>query len=448
MNPKTGDVYAVSLKVTTSWLHTRGPATVHKISARGKSAGVTAKLTLPARLQHTGMISAFDGTGEKPALWLTGGKALVKVEDRGNSLALATDNLFNPPEAIDFLTYIEVDAEEELVYVSSATRSVWRYDGRTGKGRRVKGIIAPDLAVGPGGMIYTYGDKGSYWGMIGRYTRDLKPAPVKATGSHRFGQVYGRWGRSNSVPGLDVDWRGRTYLFWGQNRCHVRLYDENGARVDLPRKGTVYRNQSRVLAENEPILIDGLVNGGASIRVDLKGNIYVGQKATPKGHVPPRGFRKDVAYSQMVGSVLKFRPEGGAVKYKPRREGGGIASSEGLEKVYPGLSPISGWKDVSLCTCLRPRFDVDGFGRLYVPDAVSYKVRVLDNAGNRILQFGGYGTYDSQGPGSSQPLPKIPTSWPVCALSSDAHIYVGDALNHRVVRADKTWAAEQVCQLR
>lgn len=33
--------------------------------------------------------------------------------------------------------------------------------------------------------------------------------------------------------------------------------------------------------------------------------------------------------------------------------------------------------------------------------------------------------------------------WPITAGASDKYIYVGDCLNHRVVRADKTWAAEE-----
>lgn len=31
--------------------------------------------------------------------------------------------------------------------------------------------------------------------------------------------------------------------------------------------------------------------------------------------------------------------------------------------------------------------------------------------------------------------------------AGDKRIYVGDPLNHRVVRADKTWAAEETCAL-
>jgi hypothetical protein len=443
VHPKTGDIYVVSYKVNRAFVSRRGPATIYKISGRGKSAKVAAKLKLPAKLKQTGIVSAFDASGKNPAFWLTGGSALIKVEDRGDSFAIVKENILNPPGAISFLTYMDVDTEAELVYVTSARREMWRYNGETGKGGRLKGMKATDMAIGPGGMIYTYADKGGYSGPLGRYTRDLKPAPFKATGKHQFGKVWGRWGKQSAVGGLDVDWRGRSYVIWGQNRGHVRVYDETGKRMDLPRKGNVYSMNNHVIAKDEPILIDGLSGYGLCIRVDLAGNVYVGQRARPKGHVPPRGFEKDPGYKNMVGAIYKFGPEGGALKYAHA----GVSSAEGVKAIYPGLSPISGWMDGSVCACTRPRFDVDGFGRLYIPDAVTFKVHVRDNAGNPIVRFGGYANFDSQGPESKCPTPKVPMAWPVCAAASDRYIYIGDNMNHRVVRADKTWAVETSCAI-
>ncbi len=68
---------------------------------------------------------------------------------------------------------------------------------------------------------------------------------------------------------------------------------------------------------------------------------------------------------------------------------------------------------------------------------------VRDNADNEILNFGGYGNFDAQGPKSAEPKPGIPLGWPIFAGASDKYIYVGDGLNHRVVRVDKTFAAEE-----
>jgi hypothetical protein len=58
--------------------------------------------------------------------------------------------------------------------------------------------------------------------------------------------------------------------------------------------------------------------------------------------------------------------------------------------------PISRWNAVGACACTRPRFDVDGFGRLYLPDALTFSVSVRDNADNEIVRFGAYGNYDCQ----------------------------------------------------
>ena len=113
-----------------------------------------------------------------------------------------------------------------------------------------------------------------------------------------------------------------------------------------------------------------------------------------------------------------------------------------------GCSPNSQWRCAGACVCTKPRFDVDGFGRLYIPHAITFKVSVRDNSGNEIVKFGGYGNYDCQGPESKEPKPAIPMGWPVTAGASDKYIYVGDCLNHRIVRTDKTWASEEIIRVK
>jgi hypothetical protein len=170
--------------------------------------------------------------------------------------------------------------------------------------------------------------------------------------------------------------------------------------------------------------------------VDPAGNVYVLQVGQPKGHVPPKGFEKDPAYARCTGTVYKFGPKGGEF-----RRGQAV----GALRAYTALSgPISGaWQStISVCHCTKPRFEVDAYGRLYIPNAFTYKVVLRDNADNEILAFGGYGNFDAQGPKSAEPRPEIPIGWPITVGASDRYIYVGDALNHRVVRADKAWAAE------
>ena len=80
---------------------------------------------------------------------------------------------------------------------------------------------------------------------------------------------------------------------------------------------------------------------------------------------------------------------------------------------YEGLAPFTSWRCDGSCICCKPRFDLDEFGRLVIPNAITYSVAVLDNAGNPIVRFGHYGNYDAQGAGSPEARPDIPLGWPL-----------------------------------
>jgi hypothetical protein len=160
--------------------------------------------------------------------------------------------------------------------------------------------------------------------------------------------------------------------------------------------------------------------------------MYLLQAGLPKGHAVPPGYEKDDGYRQAVGTIYKFPPAGGAIETKDYR----VVNVSGAVATYPGCGPVSRWNAVGACACLKPRFDVDDFGRLYLPNGVTFSVSVRDNADNEIARFGAYGNLDSAGPDD------VPMGWPVTAGASDRYIYVGDALNHRVVRADKRFALE------
>jgi sugar lactone lactonase YvrE len=435
---KTGDLYVISRKVSRGHLP---PATLYKIAGRGESARVVAELPLAGTV---GGAYTLDESGATPAIWLAGqatqetdGTKLVRVEDRGDKLVIAGDQYLNRDKnAITFVGYMDVDRQADLVYVTRSGGTVWRFNGETGEGGPLE-IKAVDLAIGPGGHVYTWGIDGRYEGPIGRFTRDLKPAPLASTGEHTFGYLYGRAGRGSSVCGMDVDSAGRVFATYGTNECHVRAYDETGKLVDFERAITV---DSRRGPERIPVAISGVVGYGGSIRLDRAGNIYLLQHGLPEDFQPPRGYEKDEAYRHAVGTIYKFPAAGGELK----QAGSSVQEAVGATRRYPDCGPVSRWRAVGACACTKPRFDVDDFGRLYVPNGITYSVSVRDNANNEIVRFGGYGNFDSQGPDSSEPRPAIPLGWPVAAGASDRYIYVGDALNHRVVRADIRFAAEAV----
>src|SRR5262249_8159709 len=146
-----------------------------------------------------------DESGKSPVLWLAGHRdkqdstGLLRVEDRGDELVITGDKYLNAnPDSIGFVSYLAIDREAELVYVTRGGEKVWRYDGDTGKGGLLS-IKAVALAIGRDGMVYTWGTSGSYSGPLARFTRELKPAPLASKKSHTYGYVYGRAGRGSSV---------------------------------------------------------------------------------------------------------------------------------------------------------------------------------------------------------------------------------------------------------
>jgi len=438
---KTGDMYVISRKVSRGHL---SPATLYKIVGRGERAKIVAELPLAGTI---GGAYTLDESGKLPVIWLAGqatrekdSSKLVRVEDRGTKLVATRDDFLNRDQnAITFVGYMDVDRDAELVYVTRSGGKVWRFSGETGKGGPLE-IKAVDVAVGPGGHVYTWGTDGGYQGPIARYTRELEPAPLSSTGKHTFGYLYGRAGRGSSVCGLDVDSRGRVFATYGVNDCHIRAYDEQGKLVNFDHK---IRVDTRRGPQQVPVAVSGVIGYGGSIRLDSAGNIYVLQHGLPKDHQPPPGYENDEAYRRAVGTIYKFRPQGGELKHARSS----VKEAIGAVARYPDCGPISRWRCDGSCACTKPRFDVDDFGRLYIPNGITFSVSVRDNANNEIVRFGRYGNFDCQGPKSKEPLPAIPLGWPVTAGASDRYIYVGDTLNHRVVRVDKVFAAEAVVSI-
>jgi hypothetical protein len=424
-----------------------------KLDGRGAGAKVIAKLVLHGsgrKIQGAiGQSFALDESGENPVIWVGGRPELYRVEDRGAEFVKGESSLINPDaNAIDFVAYGDVDPEAELVYVTMSQGRVWRFGGEAGEGGRAP-ITTTDLAVGPGGMIYTWGANG--WnGPVLRYTREFKPAPLKSTGKNSFDalRLGGRLGRGASVPGIDVDLRGRVYISHGVNAACVQVMDADGKLVEFPRR-TVNFSRKPLPAPGVPVMVGEMQDMSGSIRVDTRGNLYVLQLGQPEGHVPPEGFEKEDSYLKATGTIHKFGPEGGSFDGKKSKYS--IKPVDGVLRSYgTPCGTISGaWgSGGAVCHCAKPRFDVDGYGRLYIPNTFTYKVTVLDNADNPIASFGGYGNWDAQGPKSGEPKPEIPMGWPIFAGASDKYIYVGDALNHRVVRVDKKFAAEEICEVK
>ena len=153
----------------------------------------------------------------------------------------------------------------------------------------------------------------------------------------------------------------------------------------------------------------------------------------------------------MYGSVLKFKPSGGSLSFGEGdlSAGPGLrpARAEGLVWSYYGVSPMPS-RDVTKCSCQIPRFDVDYYGRVFVPDAFRFSVAVLDANANLIARFGSYANQDSRGPEGPIDTPEIPLGWVHSVQVTDRYAYVADVVNHRVVGVKLSYAAEETCAVR
>ena len=266
----------------------------------------------------------------------------------------------------------------------------------------------------------------------------------------------------------------------------------------------------RVTTAANPILWK-LTDAAVGPKFDAAGNIYVADIVRPRGWAFPPEFEASLGkpkpgqvldgsarvMAENYGSIVKFTPKGGMIRFGEGETYLGKAKPEpfegtpklepglkeldvdlffrslspvkitGAEWVHPGVGHIGLWR----CNCENMTFDVDEFGRVFFPDFALYQIRVIDTAGNSILNFGGYGNADNCGPDSAvidpktgklrprQPTdpadlksqfsqPEIAMAWPVGVGATDKHVYIGDTANRRLLRTDLVYAVEERCEIR
>jgi hypothetical protein len=270
-------------------------------------------------------------------------------------------------------------------------------------------------------------------------------------------------GAGYSAMGVTADWRGRAYSLnmcaWKSDPYVVAVFgpdgrpEDPGRMRDDPFMQKCTRFKSAILGPSDTKI------GG--VQLDCRGNIYVGMGAVPEGHRPPAGFEKDAAYQACVGAVVKFPADGGAAtrvkdgKVPDGKKGlvlpfrNGRFFFENAAMVYPELGCLGG-EFGDWCFCRTPMFQVDGYGRIFYPNAITCSVRVVDNAGNQILKCGQYGNIDSAGPGKDSMIkkPDVPLAWPQAVGVSQKAIYVSDVANRRIVRLMKKHSAEETCEVK
>jgi DNA-binding beta-propeller fold protein YncE len=466
IHPKSGEVFVLSRFCAGYWQY---DATVSKFKNPLKESQLAARHQFPRQKGGWPQMALVAAEG-KTAVYAAGVTGdLACLLDKGGELLPVATAFAAPAEALDVFNRLAVDAPREEVYVSDGGNLFWRFDGRTGEGQLLKKAGKPfygtDLAVGYDGLLYVRTGEG-FSGPLERFTRELEPAPYP-TGTHVLSKyIYGRYGIGNCEKGLGVGPDGKVYVAFMYDwvkYCVAGFGSDGKALKGKYLEGQVGRhgdlaNKSNLSRDYPPELTSAVVgpipqcNGG--VRVDLKGNLYVGMVAGAK--TAPKGFEKDPAYQHCTGCIVKFGPDGGTVAGAADMMTG--TTLDGAQTIYPGLAPFSHpHLGTTCCVCRIPRFDVDRYGRLVIPNATGNYVQLVDNAGNEIFTFGHYGNFDSQylNPATatgkagrpSVAVPAIPLAWPNGAGLSDRSIYVLDVYAHRVVRADLTWQAEDLCAL-
>jgi hypothetical protein len=169
-----------------------------------------------------------------------------------------------------------------------------------------------------------------------------------------------------------------------------------------------------------------------------------------------------------MGCLFKFGPKGGTVAglapdapgRKPRRTSGDLWKPApgqqwllhngnrlklvGAEWQFHGMSPVpaqyQGVTHVERCVCRGARFDLDEFGRAYVPDTLRRRVTVLDPAGNVVTRFGRPGNQDYTGQGV-----ELADPWWVAAASD--RVYIGESSTCRIVKVRLENEASAACEV-
>ncbi len=436
---------------------------------------------------------ALDDSGERAALYLSACQwvlhKLEKVVDRGRTFESLGDPIAARAHKADpglrFVMNVMVAGRKLITATPSfprASADSAAYDALTGKylgpfrpkdasgkGEKRNALMfcGGEMTAGKDGRLYVQ-TGGFMWpekgtanpGSIRRYDGEGKALPFPAVGKH----YIARWYHGHHRPGGMFATRG--------GQLYVAAFPGYRGRDQKQRGMHVLHIGPDGAVKNDSLVgVAGATVGG--LAVDPSGSVYVGVQVWPKGgRVPPwfagrlpkdsRYGHPGTAYRQH-GSIVKFPPAGGRIEpdpsgryvghaggYAGRKEWarGVVVALKGAEWIRrAGYIAINSPNEVG-CQCENTRFDVDDYGRLFVPEPFRFRVTVLDSAGNELAHFGGYGNMDNRGPKSQRPEPAIPFGWPIGVEVSGERIFVADLNNRRIVAATVAPAAAETCAIK
>ncbi|NQT93981.1 MAG: hypothetical protein HQ559_14565 [Lentisphaerae bacterium] len=502
VSKKTGESYVLSTAVAGKGRATKTTASLIKYSASNPPVPVARLDNLVEDLQWS--MCVLIESGPRPALLLTKGSKGSNIANGATRICRIVDN----GDALN-MEGVLTGAHPVRGYHNIAAG--WKtdvvgghhwYDGITGTPLKKGPVTGNEIVAGRDGKWYVRGgyapESVSVYDETGKLIESFKLTP----------HSLGRKGRGFGVsPQGDIyvlryyNWASGFITRDGENvASHVTcdVYSKVDGKYKLTRQ--------RVVSELGP--------GAHWPTVDIKGNIYVcdnigrriGQlyeddlvdklggivpdyaidwDKIRRGEIDYAGAQKFALNTLIlkVGTIFKFKPEGGALIYrsgmgdkgqwarKPEGEGRsgknldfgfpavpapdtppthwssrwcsgfpGVAVfprwQKGVEWEWLGVSPSTG-RYVQThpgCVCESSGIAVDDFSRVYAPAAHRQTIQVLDAASNPILKIGSYANADSYGPGSPFPEPAIPLRYPTSVVLTERAMYVADALEHRILR--------------
>jgi hypothetical protein len=491
-----------------------------------KDPDVKARLTLPKvkAASITGRprlwVMALDAKAKTPRIWLGHCNNPEALRSSAQTQLGWCDDLGNRFSDIEPVKH-RPESKWNWALTSDPTHRYVMYknnvlDDRTGETKKVKGRLGGTPKLGPDGLVYALPSGGNMRrrGLDGKvvpfsgvkagnwmYRRDEKGRP------HAFREM--KKGEKAFVGGASMK---SEYVQWpgtGQG-LPVCPSGTSGCERDftIDREGNIYvKNRTRKYHGQMTVdvydstgkylrtAIWECSDGAYGPRLDAAGNMYMIEGIVRgEDNVPPELGSMKKLYGLYYGSLVRFSPKGGAAwaitpeEYSknfgfPRPELGMKREKvtmivnrwikkdkvlEGADWWRPGFSV---YQNVGAgCHCFGHLFDTDDFGRSFFPDALRFRVAVLDAAGNEITHFGSYGNRDNRGPHSWVHDPKTgglrprkdsdpedlvsPYSEPEFAFAylnsvavADNSIYALDAFNNRVSRISLEYAADTTVKI-
>jgi len=421
-----------------------------------------------------------DDSGEEPALYLSCTRwlwsKLERVVDKGDRFVSQGDPIRSHRSKMEpglpFVMNVVPVGDTVITRTPSfpaANTTSARYSISTGKylgtwspkgaggGKEKRNALffcGSEYTAGKDGRVYTQ-TGGFMWpakgsanaGTLRRYDAAGRPVPFKTLGKHFVHKYYHGHHRP---AGVFITRDGTIYaaVFPGYRG---RDQKEKGLDVVVIAPDGTVKDVRRVF-------VNGTTVGG--LAVDRQGNIIVGVQLWRKGRRIPPWLASKLPKSSRVGhpirayhqhgALAKFPPTGGRIDldaggtylghaggYAKPRTGTpphALRVENALWIRRIGYIPINDTREAG-CQCENTRFDVDDYGRLFVPDLYRFRIAVLDGAGNEVTHFGAYGNMDNRGPSSKHPMPAIPLGWPIAARLAGDRVLVADLTNRRIVVA-------------